>query len=117
MNEAISRYTDILTDPHSSDEGSSDDTESNTNEKPEIFSRPSKVTQYESAEGLTTLRLGQKPKIDAAAVSQSSRMLEKLKKFLPGMAEANEELEAERTAGTLSKRVIEISDDDNQERY
>jgi hypothetical protein len=61
--------------------------------------------------------LGQKPKIDVGIISQSSGLLEKLKKFLPEMAAANDALDAERSAGTLSERVIEMSDDDNQERY
>lgn len=61
--------------------------------------------------------MGQKPKIDVGIISQSSGLLEKLKKFLPEMAAANDALDAERSAGTLSERVIEMSDDDNQERY
>jgi hypothetical protein len=73
----------------------------------EVFSRPGKVTRYESGDGLTTLRLGKKPKIDAGVLSQSSGLLEKLRKFLPEMAAANDTLEAERVTGTLSKRVME----------
>jgi NOP protein chaperone 1 len=77
-----------------------------------IFAHPRPVTQYESSTGVTTIRVGAKPRIDATSFNHSSDLMDKLKAFLPRIAAANEELDAEREAGTLAERVMEVSEDD-----
>jgi hypothetical protein len=82
----------------------------------EVFERPRKVTRYETADGTTVMRAGLKPEINRTQV-QSSSLLNRLRTFMPEMAAANDQLAVEQQAGTISKRVMEVGDDENDGNY
>jgi hypothetical protein len=57
--------------------------------------------------------MNRKPKFDFAALRSKSSLMSKLPGFLAQMEAANRELEAEKAAGTIASRRLEI--DDNEE--
>jgi hypothetical protein len=62
--------------------------------------------------------MNRKPKFDFAALRSKSSLMSKLPGFLAQMEAANRELEAEKAAGTIASRRLEIDDneiDDNEE--
>jgi hypothetical protein len=82
----------------------------------EVFKRPQKVTRYQAADGTTVMRAGVKPKIKRTQVQPSS-LLDRLRTFMPEMAVANDQLIAEQQDGTISKRVMEVGDDEHEADY
>jgi len=54
--------------------------------------------------------MGRKPKFDFAALKSKSSLMSKLPGFLAQMDAANRELEAEKAAGTIASRRLEIED-------
>jgi hypothetical protein len=65
--------------------------------------------------GLTTVRIGTKPAIDHSIRGSSSSLLKRLRSFLPELEEANKVLEGEAEDGSLSKRVIDVHGEDEEE--
>ncbi|KAL5347745.1 hypothetical protein ACLOAV_007154 [Pseudogymnoascus australis] len=58
--------------------------------------------------------MDRKPKFDFAALKSNSLLMGKLPSFLAEMDAANRELEAEKKAGTIGERRLEISDDEGE---
>ncbi|KAL9086468.1 MAG: hypothetical protein Q9165_007084 [Trypethelium subeluteriae] len=68
--------------------------------------------------GITNLRIGKKPRIKAMQGRRTMLNLrERLDKFLPRMALANEEIEEQRRHGLLDGQGLENVDDDEDECY
>jgi hypothetical protein len=67
----------------------------------------------QSAKEVTNVQpMVRKPKFDFAALKSKSHLMAKLPNFLAEMDAANRELEAEKAAGTLGARRLEIDDKD-----
>ncbi|KFY45469.1 hypothetical protein V494_00933 [Pseudogymnoascus sp. VKM F-4513 (FW-928)] len=60
--------------------------------------------------------MDRKPKFDFAALKSNSLLMNKLPGFLAEMESANRELEAEKQAGTIAERRLEIDDEEEGEK-
>ncbi|KFX99980.1 hypothetical protein V490_01543 [Pseudogymnoascus sp. VKM F-3557] len=70
----------------------------------------------QSANNVTNVQpMDRKPNFDFAALKSNSLLMNKLPGFLAEMDAANRELEAEKKAGTIAERRLEISDDEEGE--
>ncbi|ELR05600.1 hypothetical protein VC83_07675 [Pseudogymnoascus destructans] len=58
--------------------------------------------------------MDRKPKFDFASLKSNSSLMNKLPGFLAEMDAANRELEAEKKAGTIAERRLEIDDDEEE---
>lgn len=90
-------------DGRSTDSGSEEDRQNETENKPQSAN---KVTNVQP--------MDRKPKFDFASLKSNSLLMNKLPGFLAEMDAANRELEAEKEAGTIAERRLEISDDDGE---
>lgn len=69
----------------------------------------------QSANKVTNVQpMDRKPKFDFAALKSNSSLMNKLPGFLAEMDAANRELEAEKKAGTIAERRLEIDDDEEE---
>jgi hypothetical protein len=69
----------------------------------------------QSASKVTNVQpMDRKPKFDFAALKSNSLLMNKLPGFLAQMDAANRELEAEKEAGTIAERRLEIDDDEEE---
>ncbi|OBT77412.1 hypothetical protein VF21_04270 [Pseudogymnoascus sp. 05NY08] len=90
-------------DGRSMDSESEEDNQNQTEDKAQSAS---KVTNVQP--------MDRKPKFDFAALKSNSLLLNKLPGFLAEMDAANRELEAEKKAGTIAERRLEIDDDEEE---
>lgn len=86
----------------------SESEEDRRNETEEKTQSASKVTNVQP--------MDRKPKFDFAALQSNSLLLNKLPGFLAEMDAANRELEAEKKAGTIAERRVEIDDEEEGEK-
>lgn len=102
----------------SSEEVSSDSDEDSDVEADEV-SQQGDAGNVEASEEPITVRGATKPSMKLSKVDRElgTSLRSRLKAFLPKMAEANRELEAERAAGTLEQRNIENMEDDEDDQY
>lgn len=87
-------------------------------EEPEFVPSPatSTLTSRPKEADVTNVRPAiQKPNFDFKALKAQSSLLSSLPSFLDQMRAANEELEAEKKAGTLANRRLEIEDSSSEE--
>ncbi|KAF2238812.1 hypothetical protein EV356DRAFT_528709 [Viridothelium virens] len=102
-----------------SDEGDSDDDSdaATTSSSSGSHDRDMERDEVDGA-GITNLRIGKKPRIKAMQGRRHMLNLrERLDKFLPRMALANEEIEEQRRHGLLDGQSMENVDEDGDERY
>ncbi|KFY83952.1 hypothetical protein V500_09750 [Pseudogymnoascus sp. VKM F-4518 (FW-2643)] len=90
-------------DGRSTDSESEEDRQNETENKPQ---GANKVTNVQP--------MDRKPKFDFASLKSNSLLMNKLPGFLAEMDAANRELEAEKEAGTIAERRLEISDDEGE---
>jgi hypothetical protein len=114
-------YSDDVSDSSSlsdsSEESSSDDSDDDSDAEEEelTISIPGASVYTDVSTGLTTVRMGTKPAIDHSIRGSSSSLLKRLRSFLPELEEANKVLEGEAEDGNLSKRVIDVHGEDEEE--
>ncbi|KAF2666926.1 hypothetical protein BT63DRAFT_427345 [Microthyrium microscopicum] len=121
----LSSSSDESSDTSSQDDD--DDMETDEQASSPFISPPLTVgtsIHTDAHSGVTTLRMGQKPRIESPLPSDRSSILRRLQNFLPRMEDANRLLDVEREAGTLASRVIDAdvdmtdqSDDGKQGQY
>jgi hypothetical protein len=77
------------------------------------------MTEQQGQDGVVNLRAGQgkKPIMKLTKKEMGPDIRAFLKDFLPQLKAANDELEAQRKAGTLKSREIDMADADDTEQY
>jgi hypothetical protein len=99
-------------DDISSTENYGDDTSSFEGEN-EVLSTPGAYSDKPTSDNITTLRLNnRRPNISLELV-KNSNVASKLPGFLAQMRAANQELEEEKSAGTLANRRIELNESES----
>lgn len=107
--DSESELSDSSSDPSSSDESDSDGSALSDNaENSEIETDGEEVTNLRKDRG-------GKPDIKMRKDETATDLRSRLKSFLPQLAASNEELEAERKAGTLKQREIDKGEDGDGE--
>lgn len=119
---ALDRHIDSLvsmegdTDVFDADDFAEEDQEDAESSESEAEEESSDETQQKSAETVNDVTnvqpMDRKPKFDFAALKSNSSLMSKLPSFLAQMDAANQELEAEKAAGTIAARRLEIEDNE-----
>ncbi|KFY23813.1 hypothetical protein V491_02403 [Pseudogymnoascus sp. VKM F-3775] len=106
---------DIVSANGSAEKGRDDGRSTDSESEEEHYNETEDTTQ--SANKVTNVQpMDRKPKFDFAALKSNSLLMNKLPGFLAEMDAANRELEAEKKAGTIAERRLEIDDEEEGEK-